>query len=367
MHHIDIKLFDYVTKGDHSNRRYDREKHNFILKSCFPMNSTDTPAKIGEIAQTLGISTEAARQNMMRICNIVNKNSELREELEKLIYELNELTPVSLSYANQYFKSKGYIANDSILSLYNIYSKLDKLLKLSYVNQVGCFESPSNEDMVSCIQSWALRRGTHNGTVSLTEVESRFKLITTDRSRLKSILMAMSNIRTLSNDHYYFVDTIPNRMLNKLKKIFSFYEDLPKDVLSEALLRSIENENLVEKKAAFENRKIKTMDDDFEYYAVVPPIDIVIELAEINGIAKEENGHVKSCMADTYKQTDIDVFMINHLKLKNGTSSVSHIRENLLSERPDMKHSLSKFLLKSPLVIKKKRGQYSILSMNTSV
>lgn len=303
-----------------------------------------------------GLTRESVRQILAKYKQALVAHKASFEGLKRAISILEKISPLSADTAEQTLRDENLIPDD-----FKIEGVIDTAIYIglkkngsdvSIVKEKSCWSKNVCRFVVTTkfevlpkeIFSKIIKETSHNGASSVVHISNDINASKEIREKfVRDLVSSIPEAQWLDGDKnwFYFSTSGRNRLVPRLAKIFKVYKEAPFTSVKEALRRSINKQNL---------EIFRRLPDQ-----VLESMFIAEGFTVENGIVSTEKQVVDGKKILEFEQLIVDVISkepghtINELKLENAV--VKNLKD---------KYAFSMSLNYSPLVIRLKRGQYSL-------
>lgn len=239
-----------------------------------------------------------------------------------------------------------------LLSLYLIATADRCEHRLFTFNNTQFFIAKNHDTMPKLIMSKAIQEISHNGAVKCGLIREALKLPEEADLFVQQVIESTPAAVKVEIDDvwYHFGHHGRNRLINRIYKIFTFYSEVSVGSLMKAINRSWAKD----KKEI--SRSI--------------PADAVIKIAEFLGASIEHHGSdvdkaeiAFSTPSDAQAEVNsVEYEMLNMIRsCEDGEVNEKTLEEQVVGDDPSLKYSFSIALNHSPLLMRQRRGVYTLL------
>lgn len=311
----------------------------------------------GTSMEVAGSSHNLTRESVRQITNRVRAGvTELSSPfllLEEALSVLSAMEPCTASYAENTLVEKGLISKgykiEGIINAFDVFGLESKSSGLQIIkhNDIRFIASEKSADVMKDIQSKATKEISHNGAVS---VESLMQEITSKDDAIKRsiVLSVIDSIEEATwigdnKEWLYFSDRGRNRLVSRMKKIFSVIKSAQVSKIRSGIVRSW-------RKSEKEHSRVLPEQIILDLARTMPEFDVVGDLITVKEpFSKSEE----------LRQVEEDmIFLIKHSK--DGTCREKELEDALVAEESE-KFNFSMALNYSPIFYRVKRGVYALV------
>lgn len=325
------------------------DRNNAITIQYFGLDGSGGTS-MESAGEAYSLTRESVRQITNKVRAEISGAPSKFPALTEAIKIIDSMIPASADDIESHLVEKGLIKKgymiEGIINAAMIFGAATKANQVIKHNDIRYVVSLAHIDAAKDVQSLATKEISHNGAVSLQLLTASLPGVKSDikKSFVLSVLNSISETVWVSNGEWlYFSDKGRNRFLSRLRKIFSVMESVSSGNLRLAMIRSW-------KKSEKEGSR------------VIPEKVMISIISTLPGFAI--NGPIISVEKPFDRDeelSDTEEKIILILKeSKDGTIREKELEDAIVLE-PSEKFKFSMALNYSPILVRKKRGVYTLV------
>lgn len=361
-----INFIDQLKSGSKT------ERNRVIVKRYLGLDGRGGSSM--EVAgEPYGLTRESVRQILKKYKDAINESKLSFQSLKEALNILDKISPSSSATAELHLVSLGIL--DDGFAIEGILLASDFIGLKKTKNEVSIVKEKSSRsdeytvfvvtnsqtDLPKSIYSQALKETSHNGASSVLHICETLTAPKASRETLvRDIVNSIPGVIWLDSEEnwFYFLDQARNRVISRIKKIFSVFNDVVFENAKEGIRRSINKHN-EEISRRLPNHVLKSLLNAEGYELIDGKLHSNIQLLNSELFNDDER-----------KILDFEMRILDVLKLHPTETIQEAELENIIVETGKDKFPFSMALNHSPLIYRVKRGTYRAignLQLNKSI